>query len=148
MGCKRSWFWQWRRRSTGCLVDCHSWKSRIVTRYRSGTSRNPEHDSDLGYESSVSGDTTPVTPVNKQGVKLYKALPLGTIGRSLADEFSKDQSCSGQGFDLIIGAIRNHFRSYLEGEPEVQARNGLVPNDEVSERDFCGIHVTNQQQTS
>ena len=28
------------------------------------------------------------TPVNKQGVKLYKALPLGTIGRSLADQFS------------------------------------------------------------
>ena len=24
------------------------------------------------------------TPVHKQGVKLYKALPLGTIGRSLA----------------------------------------------------------------
>ena len=61
------------------------------------------------------------TPVNKQGVKLYKALPLGTIGRSLADQFSEDQICSGQGFDLIIGAIRHHFRSNLEAEPEVQA---------------------------
>ena len=47
------------------------------------------------------------TPVNKQGVKLYKALFLGTIGRSLADQFSEDQICSGQGFDLIIGAIRH-----------------------------------------
>ena len=61
------------------------------------------------------------TPVNKKGVKLYRALPLGTIGRSLAEQFLEDQICSGQGFDLIIGAIRHHFRSYLEPEPEVQA---------------------------
>ena len=39
------------------------------------------------------------TPVNK----LYKALHLGTIGRSLAEE------------------DRHHFRSYLEAEPEEQA---------------------------
>ena len=63
--------------------------------------------------------------MNKQGVKLYKSLPLGTIGRSLADQFSEDQICSGQGFDLIIGAIRHHFRSYLEAEPEVQAEIAL-----------------------
>ena len=65
------------------------------------------------------------TLVNKQGVKLSKALPLGTIGRSLEDQFSEDQICSGQGFDLIIGAIRHHFRSYLEAEPEVQAEIAL-----------------------
>ena len=65
------------------------------------------------------------TPVNKQGVKLYKSMPLGTTGRSLADQFSEDQICSGQGFDLIIGAIRHHFRSYLEAEPEVQAEIAL-----------------------
>ena len=65
------------------------------------------------------------TPVNKQGVILYKALFLGTIGRSLADQFSEDQTCSGQGFDLIIGAIRHHFRTYLEAEPEVQAEIAL-----------------------
>ena len=64
-------------------------------------------------------------PVNKQGVKLYKSLSLGTIGRSLADQFSEDQICSGQGFDLIIGAIRHHFRSYLEAESEVQAEIAL-----------------------
>ena len=87
------------------------------------------------------------TPVNKQGVKLYKSLPLGTIGRSLADQFSEDQISSGQGFDLIIGAIRHHFRSYLEAEPERgTGRNSLVPIDEVSKRDFCGTHVANQQQ--
>ena len=33
--------------------------------------------------------------------------------------------CSGQGLDLIIGAIRDHFRSYLEAEPEVQAEIAL-----------------------
>ena len=64
-------------------------------------------------------------PVNKQGVKLYKSLPIGTIGRSLADQFSEDQICSGQGFDLIIAAFRHHFRSYLEAEPEVQAEIAL-----------------------
>ena len=63
--------------------------------------------------------------MNNHGVKLYKALPLGTIGRSLADPFSEDQICSSQGFDLIIGAIRRHYRSYLEGEPEVQAEVAL-----------------------
>ena len=37
-----------------------------------------------------------------------------------------DQICSGQGVDLIIGAIRHHFRSYLEAEPEeVQAEIAL-----------------------
>ena len=86
--------------------------------------------------------------MNKHGVKLYKALPLGTIGRSLADQFSEDQICSSQGFDLVIGAISHHFRSYLEAEPEVQAEVAFVPNDEGSERDFRGIHVRNQQQTS
>ena len=89
------------------------------------------------------------TLVNKHGVKLNKALPFGTIGRSLVDQFSEDQICSSQGFDLIIGAIRRHFRSYLEAEPtRGTGRNSLVPNDEDSERDFCGIHVANQQQTS
>ena len=88
------------------------------------------------------------TPVNKQGVKLYKVLLLGTIGRSLADQFSEDQICSGQGFDLIIGAIRHHFRSYLEAEPEVQAEIAFVPIDEVSKRNFFGIHVAYLQQTS
>ena len=63
--------------------------------------------------------------MNKQGVNLYKSLPLGTIGRSLADQFSEDQICSGQGFDLIISAIRCHFRSFLEAEPEVQAEIAL-----------------------
>ena len=43
----------------------------------------------------------------------------------LADQFSEDQICSGQGFDLIIGAIRHHFLSYLEAEPEVQAEIAL-----------------------
>ena len=65
------------------------------------------------------------TLVNKHGVKLYRALPIGTIGRSLADQFSEDQICSSQGFDLTIGAIRHHFRSYLEAEPEVQAEVAL-----------------------
>ena len=63
--------------------------------------------------------------MNKQCVKLYKTFPLGTVGRSLADQFSEDQICSGQVFDLIIGAIRHHFRSYLEAEPEVQAEIAL-----------------------
>ena len=31
----------------------------------------------------------------------------------------------GHGFDLIIGAIRHHVRSYLEAEPEVQAEIAL-----------------------
>ena len=62
--------------------------------------------------------------------------------------FSEDQICSGQGFDLIIGAIRHHFRSYLESEPEVQAEIAFVPIDDVSKRNFFGIHVAYLQQTS
>ena len=73
---------------------CHSWKSRIVTRYRSGTSRNQvlELRPWLRELSFWRHDTS--TPVHKQGVKLYKALPFGAIGRSLADQFSEDQICS------------------------------------------------------
>ena len=84
----------------------------------------------------------------KHGVKLYKALLLGTIGWSLADQFSEDQICSSQGFDLIIGAIRHHFRSYLEAEREVQAEVALYKSTRSPKRHFCGIHVANQQQTS
>ena len=50
---------------------------------------------------------------------------LGSIGRSLADQFLEDQVCSSQGFDVIIGAIRHHLRSYLEAEPEVHAEIAL-----------------------
>ena len=39
--------------------------------------------------------------------------------------FPEDQICSSQGFGLIVGAIRHHFRSYLEAEPEVQAEIAL-----------------------
>ena len=76
-----------------------------------------------------------------------QSIALGTIGRSLADQFSEDQICSGQGFDLIIGAIRQHFRSYLEAEPEVQAELALYQTTRAP-KGTCGIHVTNQQQTS
>ena len=37
------------------------------------------------------------TPPHDVCVKLYKALPLGTVGRSLADQFSEEQICSSQG---------------------------------------------------
>ena len=84
------------------------------------------------------------TPVNKQGVKLYKALLLGTSGRSLADQFSEDQICSGQGFDLIIRAIPHHFRSYLEAEPEVQAEIALYQ----SMRSLKGFFVEYTSRTS
>ena len=61
------------------------------------------------------------TPLHKHGVKLYKALPLRSVGRSLADQFSEEQIFSSQGFDLIVRAMRHHVRSYSEAEPEVQA---------------------------
>ena len=102
------------------VMVCHSWKSRIVTPYRSGAARLRPWLRELSFWQH---DTS--TPVNKHGVKLHKALLLGTIGRSLADEFSEDQICSSQGFDLIIGATRHHFRSYLEAEPEVQEEVAL-----------------------
>ena len=66
-----------------------------------------------------------------------RALPIGTIGRSLADQFS-DQFCSSQGFDLIIGAIRHHFRSYLEAEPEVQAEVALYQTTRAPKGTFVG----------
>ena len=78
------------------------------------------------------------TLVHKHDVKPYKALPLGTIGRSLADQFSEDQFCSSQGFDLIIGAIRHHFRSYLEAEPEVQAEIALYQSTRAPKGTFVG----------
>ena len=40
--------------------------------------------------------------------------------------FSLDEDkIFNQGFDLIIGVIRHHFRTYLEAEPEVQAEIAL-----------------------
>ena len=63
--------------------------------------------------------------MHKRGVKLYKSLSIERVSRSLADQFSEEHICSDQGFDLIVGAMRHHFRSYLEAEPEVQAEVAL-----------------------
>ena len=69
--------------------------------------------------------TTPVLLCTNMVLNCTKHRHLGTIGRSLVDQFSEDQICSSQGFDLIIGAIRHHCGSYLEAEPEVQAEVAL-----------------------
>ena len=66
------------------------------------------------------------TPAHNHGVKLHKALPLGTVGRSLADKFSAEQIC----------------------ETRRAGRSGPVPNNAGSERDFCGVHFAHQQQNS
>ena len=84
--------------------------------------------------------------MNKQCVKLCKSLPLGTIGRILADQFSEDQIWSGQGFDMIIGAIRHHFRSFLEAEPEVQAEIALYQSTRSPKGTFveCTSRISNK----
>ena len=95
----------WNQSGKGCReVDKPLWKSRTAIRSRSG-------------------DTS--TLLHKHGVKLYKALPLGTIGQSLPDQCNEEQICSNKGFDLIVGAIRRHFRPYLEAEPDVQGEVAL-----------------------
>ena len=101
------------------------WSSRTVNQFQSGTFRNQVHTSDYGCVSIIFRDMIPAPPLRKRGVKLYKALPLGTVGRSLADQFSEEQICSDWGFDLIVDAIRHHFRSFLEAEQEVQAEVAL-----------------------
>ena len=62
------------------------------------------------------------TPALNHGVKLHKALPLGTVGWSLADKFSAEQIC----------------------ETQRAGRSGPVPNNAGSERDFCGVHFAHQ----
>ena len=58
----------------------------------------------------------------------------------------EDQICSGQGFDLIIGAIRHHFRSYLEAEPEVQAEIALYQSTRSPKGTFveCTSRISNK----
>ena len=149
MGCKHSWFgcgdggrqdasitgWNAIGKGyNGCVMPCMEFSGRDpIPKWdfqESGARLKPS----LRELSFWRHDTS--TPVHKQGVKLYKASPLGTIGRSLADQFSKDQICSGQGFDLIIGAIRHHFQSYLEAEPEVQAEIALYQSTRSPEGTF------------
>ena len=88
------------------------------------------------------------TPLHKHEVKLYKSFSIGTVCRSSADQFSEEQICSDQGCGLIVGAIRHHFRSYLETEPEVQAEVALYQTTRTPKGTFCGIHVAHQQQNS
>ena len=64
---------------------------------------------------------TPVRLCTSMEFNCTSHFPIGTVGRSLADQSSDESICSDQGCDLIVGAIRHHFRSYLEAEPEVQA---------------------------
>ena len=88
------------------------------------------------------------TLVHKHGVKLYKASHLGAIGRSFGgsilggsnlfeSRFGSDHRCNSSSLSIASGC-----RARSTG------RSSLVPNDEGSESDFRGIHVTNQQQTA
>ena len=79
----------------------------------------------LGYESSVFGDTTPVLLCTNTVLNCTKHCPSERLVGVWRINFSEDQICSSQGFDLIVGTIRHSFRSYLEAEPEVQAEIAL-----------------------
>ena len=39
-------------------------------------------------------------------------------------------------FDLIVGALRHHFRSFLEAEPEVQAEEALYQTTRTQQGTF------------
>ncbi len=60
-------------------------------------------------------------PKYKQGVTLYRSLEIGTVGRQLAEQVHEDHICSAEGFDIILEKIKDHFKAYVDAEPEVHA---------------------------
>ena len=143
--------------STGCLVDwlecerkkdtrvvsCHSRKSRIVTRYRSGDFQEPgarlrpwlrelsfwRHDHQYSCEQTRCQTVQGIAPRNDWS-------EFGKI-----NFFGGSNPVRVKGFDLVIGAIRHHFRSFLEAEPEEEAEIALYQSTRSQKGNFCGIHV-------
>ena len=58
-------------------------------------------------------------PPWKQGVKLYQSFKKGTVGRHISRKLRLPQIESEQGFDLLVEAIKDHFKTVMEAEPEV-----------------------------
>ena len=60
-------------------------------------------------------------PPWKQGVKLYQSFKQGSTGRQISRTLTNAQIESEQGFDLLVEAIKDHFKNVMEAEPEVLA---------------------------
>ncbi len=66
-----------------------------------------------------------VTPLRKQGIKVYKALTVGSIARHAADNLSDDQITSENGFVMIMAQIRKAYAIFLELEEEISISEAL-----------------------
>ena len=160
MGCKHSWFWLWRRRSTGCLVDwlecerkrmqglCHaihgileSWPDTEVglPETRNTIETLVARVQFLATRHQCSCEQTRCLIV--QGVTPWN--DWSEFGRSIfggsnlfGSRIWSDHRCNSSSFSIVSG-----------GRTRGTGGNSL-PIDEVSKRIFCGIHVANQQQTS
>ena len=106
------------------MVSCHLWNSRIVL------------DTEVGLPGTRNTIETLVTRAHFLATRYQHSCEQtrchtvqGIAPRNDWSEFGRSilggSNLFGQGFDLIIGAIRHHFRSYLEAEPEVQAEIAL-----------------------
>ena len=103
------------------VVSCHSWNSRIVTRYRSGTSGTWSTIETLVTRTQFLATRHQYSCEQTRCQIVQVIAPRIGVGRSVFG----GSKFSGQGFDLLIGAIRHHFPSYLEAEPEVQSEIAL-----------------------
>ena len=52
-------------------------------------------------------------------MKLYQSFKKGTTGRHISRQLTLPQIESEQGFDLLVEAIKDHFKTVMEAEPEV-----------------------------
>ena len=120
MGCKHSWFRLWRQRSTG-FASLTGWNASGkgykggVMPFMEFSDRDPIPKWDfqepgarlkpwLRELSFWQHDTS--IPLNRLGVRRYNSLFSEQILGVWQSKVSEHQICSGQGFDLIIGAIR------------------------------------------
>ena len=71
-----------------------------------------------------------------QGIKLYRLLKVGTLGRSIADNLTIEQISSDKGLDLLIQEIKSHFAGRLEAAPEVSAEVALYKTERSDKQTF------------
>ena len=56
-------------------------------------------------------------PPWKQGVRLFRSFKQGSTGRIIARTLTPERIELEQGFDLLVEAIKKHFKNVMEAEP-------------------------------
>ena len=91
--------------------------------------------------------STPSAP-DQWGLLLYQALPVGTLGRSLADTVNDFELITPEGYILIMKKIRLAHQAYIEVELEEAAMEFLNPRQRAHSETYTAYVAAVEQLTN